>query len=170
MSNSIEQAQVFAVFVLTGCIIGIFFDCFRIARKVIKTADWITALEDGVFWILTGILLIYMIFIFHHGEIRLYLLLGALIGLLLYFLTLSRFFVKQTVNLIRGLIKYIFSPLRKVLHFLLNPFKVFFQFLKKKVILCWIKLKKYQKNGVEKPKRNKFTFFSKKSTKKEGIL
>lgn len=132
MSNSIEQAEIFAVFVLTGCIIGIFFDCFRIARKVIKTSDFITALEDGVFWILTGLLLVYMIFIFNHGEIRLFLILGALIGLILYFLTISRFFVKQSVKVIQGIIKYILNPIRKVLCFILNPFKIFFQFIKKK--------------------------------------
>ncbi len=167
--DSIEQAKIFAVFVLTGCIIGIFFDCFRIARRVIKTSDFMTALEDGVFWILTGLLLVYMIFIFNHGEIRLFLVLGALLGLILYFKMVSDIFVKQSVKMIQGMIKYILNPIRKILCFLLNPFKVLFGFIKKKVILCWIKIREHRKKEKKEVKRNKFTFFSKKSTKKEGI-
>ena len=167
--NSIEQAQVFVVFLLTGCMIGILFDCFRVARKIVKTSDFMTALEDGVFWILTGLLLVYMIFIFHHGEIRLYLILGALVGLILYFRWISRVFIKQSVKIIQGLIRYIFRPIGKILGFAFNPFKTFFCFVKKKVILCWIKIKEHQKKGNRLTKRSKFTIFSKNSTKKEGI-
>ena len=58
--NSIEQAQVFVVFLLTGCMIGILFDCFRVARKIVKTSDFMTALEDVVYWILTVLLLDYI--------------------------------------------------------------------------------------------------------------
>jgi len=169
MNNSIEQAQIFVVFILVGAIIGIFFDCFRILRKTLKTSDIITALEDGMFWILTGLFLIYMIFVFNNGEIRLFLILGVFIGLILYFITISKIFVRLTLIFIETCIKYFFLPLIKILHFLIKPFKKIFSFLKKKVIVCFIHMKKAQKLSNTDLKERKFTFFSKKTTKKEGI-
>lgn len=170
MNNSIEQAQVFVIFILVGSIIGIFFDCFRILRKVTKTSDLMTALEDGIFWILTGLFLIYMIFVFNNGEIRLFLILGAFVGLILYFMTISKFFVKLSIKIIQFVNQYFFRPILKVILLLLKPFKFLFLLFKKKVIICLIKIRERKKMLKEKSKKKKFTFFSKKPTKKEGIL
>ena len=56
-----NQAYLFLVFTLTGFIIGALFDVFRILRKSFKTSDFITYLEDILFWALTGFLIIYNI-------------------------------------------------------------------------------------------------------------
>ena len=56
-----NQAYLFLVFSLTGVVIGILFDFFRILRRIIKTSNIITYIEDVLFWvaIILGIL-IYM--------------------------------------------------------------------------------------------------------------
>ena len=41
---------------MNGVIIGILFDFFRILRKSFKTPDFVTYIEDVIFWILTGLL------------------------------------------------------------------------------------------------------------------
>ena len=64
-----NQAYLFLVFSLTGVIIGILFDFFRILRRTIKTSNFITYLEDILFWILTGFLILYNIWYFNNGEI-----------------------------------------------------------------------------------------------------
>ena len=65
-----NQAYLFCIFIINGIIIGILFDFFRILRKTFKTSDLITYIEDSLFWILTGIIILYSIFVFNSGEIR----------------------------------------------------------------------------------------------------
>ena len=89
-----NQAYLFLVFSFTGMLIGILFDFFRVLRKTYKTLDVITYIEDILFWILTGILIIYNIWFFNDGEIRLFMILGIIIGALLYTLTISYFVIK----------------------------------------------------------------------------
>ena len=84
-----NQTYLFLVFSLTGVIIGILFDFFRILRKSFKTSDIITYLEDIIFWILTGFIVLYNIWYFNNGEIRLFMILGIIMGAIIYMLTLS---------------------------------------------------------------------------------
>ena len=41
-----NQTYLFVVFTLTGIILGIIFDFFRVLRKIFKTVDFITYIED----------------------------------------------------------------------------------------------------------------------------
>ena len=59
-----NQAYLFLIFILNGIIIGLLFDFFRILRKTIKTKDIITYLEDFIFWILTGAIILLTIRIY----------------------------------------------------------------------------------------------------------
>ena len=65
----INQAYIFAVFMINGIIIGILFDIFRILRKTIKTNDIFTYIEDIIFWIMTGATILYNAFIFEFSMI-----------------------------------------------------------------------------------------------------
>ena len=94
MRNELNQIYCFIIFIVVGIIISILFDIFRILRKVFKTPDFITYIEDIIFGVFSGIIIIYSIFIFNNGEIRLYLFLGILLGILSYLCTLSKLFIK----------------------------------------------------------------------------
>ncbi len=109
-----NQTYLFIVFSLTGIEIGILFDLFRSIRKNFKTSNIITYIEDVTFWILTGILILYNIWYFNNGEIRLFMFLGIIMGLLIYILTLSNLFIKLT-SLIINILKKIFSPFLSIL-------------------------------------------------------
>ena len=82
MANS--QAMLFLLFALDGVIIGILFDFFRILRRRFSTGNILTALEDVIFWISTGLILLYSIFVYNNGVIRGYMFLGAFCGITLY--------------------------------------------------------------------------------------
>lgn len=75
-SEIISQMQYFAIYILCGISIGILFDIFRILRKSFKTPDFVTYIEDAIFGIITGIFLIFIIFIFNNGELRFYIFLA----------------------------------------------------------------------------------------------
>ena len=89
-----NQAYLFLVFSLTGIVIGILFDFFRILRRSIKTSNIVTYIQDILFWILAGIIVLYSIWYFNNGELRTYVFLGLIIGVLIYMTTLSNIIVK----------------------------------------------------------------------------
>lgn len=68
--NLENQAYLFVIFILNGFLIGILFDIFRILRKSFKTKDWLTYIQDILFWIITGFIVLFSIFRFNNGELR----------------------------------------------------------------------------------------------------
>ncbi len=117
-TETIHQAYVFLIFILNGIIIGIIFDIFRVLRKSFKTSNFMTYIEDIAFWIISGGILLYSIFVFNDGELRLYIFLGIILGIILYIITISKYFIKFNVTIInffKGVIykifKIIFAPL-----------------------------------------------------------
>lgn len=79
MTSVSHQAYVFFIFILTGVIIGVLFDIFRVFRRSFKTSDFVTYIQDILFWILSGIIVLYTIFKFNNGDIRSYIIIGMLI-------------------------------------------------------------------------------------------
>jgi len=118
-----NQAYLFLVFIVNGILIGLLFDFFRIARKVIQTNDIVTYLEDILFWILTGAIVLYSIFVFNNGELRLFMFLGILLGAFAYMITLSSYVIKINVKIIEGL--------KKVFAVIFLPIKVVYQLVHK---------------------------------------
>ena len=157
MQEVCNQLFCLLIFILTGLVIGILFDIFRILRKSFKTADFITYLEDIIFWILTGCIMLFSIFIFNNGEIRSYVFIGIAIGIILYMLVISRFFIRISVNIIK-FIKRILS----------YPIKLIKNVVTKIILKPTLKiLKNIHDLTKNKPKHiNKH----KKMDKKEGIL
>lgn len=115
-----NQAYLFLIFSLTGVIIGILFDIFRVLRKSFKTSNIITYIEDIMFWILTGTLILYNIWYFNDGEIRFFMFLGMIMGILIYILTLSNLFIKinssilEILKKIIGTLSIIFRPIMSI--------------------------------------------------------
>jgi len=112
-----NQAYLFLIFTLNGFIIGLFFDFFRILRKSFKTINLITYIEDIIFWILTGFLILYSIFKFNNGEIRFFMFLGIAIGILLYMLIISNKVIKISlylINYIKKMSNYIIIFCKKI--------------------------------------------------------
>lgn len=110
-----NQAYLFLVFSLTGVAIGVLFDIFRILRKSIKTPNIIIYIEDILFWILAGLLILYNIWYFNDGEIRVYMFLGIIIGVLLYMSTLSNIIIKIFSKILQMIIKVLEIPFKTII-------------------------------------------------------
>ena len=122
-----NQAYLFIIFAINGIIIGILFDIFRILRRSFKTTDIITYVQDILFWILTGFILLYSIFTFSNGEIRFYMFLGVFLGCLIYMLMFSKYFIKVNVKIVIAIKEIIM----KLISILLLPIKIVINLLKK---------------------------------------
>lgn len=130
MENSINQLYILFVFIISGSIIGILFDLFRILRKSFKTPDIITYIEDTLFWIITGLFLLYIIFKYSFGEIRIYMFVSLIIGVVTYFLTISKYFIGLNVKII-NVLKISIS---KILYILFYPIKIIINILQKTIL------------------------------------
>lgn len=122
-TNNIEQLTSFIYFILTGILLGIIFDIFRISRRTIKTSDFFTNLEDVLFGLIAGIIILFSIFKFNNGELRLYIFIGLSIGIILNMLFISKYFIKINI--------YIISFIKKTFKFLFKPIIFLVKFIKK---------------------------------------
>ena len=134
----ISQVYLFLIFIVNGILVGILFDFFRILRKSFKTKDIITYIEDLLFWILAGTSILYFIFVYNNGEIRLFMFLGIAIGLVLYMLIFSSLFIKINVSIITFL-KNIFI---KIFTIILIPFKFLKKMFFKPISFIFINIRK----------------------------
>lgn len=157
MENGIlTQLYSMLVFIISGIFIGIFFDVFRILRKSFHTPDIITYIEDALFWIVTGLFLIFVIFNFTNGEIRIYNIIGLILGGILYMILISKFFIKINVKIVLFLKKVIISIVKvlilpiqflaKILQKIFKPF-TFFVINTKNILLNFKKSKNKKKNA-----------------------
>ncbi len=115
-----SQEQTFMLFFIIGVIIGILFDIFRVIRKAFKTCDKLTFIEDIIFLILSGILVLYSIIKINGGEIRFFLFLGIFFGILIYSLTISNLCViilYEFVNICKKILKIPLYIIKKIIIF-----------------------------------------------------
>ena len=165
-----NQSYLFLIFTLDGFIIGILFDFFRILRKSFRTSNLVTYIEDILFWILTGILVLYSIFTFNNGEIRFFMFLGIIIGITMYMLLLSNYIVKINVYIIK-VIKKIFSMIFSTILIPITAImKVFKKICFKPINFLFINVKNMTKNiQVFTKKSKKIEDFKKEHQVSVGI-
>ena len=125
-----EQTQVFIIFVIVGIIISFLFDIFRILRKVYKFSNMLIYMQDILFWLLTGIIILQAIFKFNSGDIRIFLFLGIFVGVFIYIslfsiyvIKIGSFILKLINTLISKLINVFKVPICKILDFMIKCFR-----------------------------------------------
>lgn len=89
-----EQFRFLNIFIINGFLIGLMYDFFRSIRKVYKVNDITTYIQDLIFSVLVGDSLIISIYFLNEGEIRGYSFLFIIIGMIVYYLILSKIFMK----------------------------------------------------------------------------
>lgn len=109
--------------------IALLFDFFRILRKSFKTPDWLTYLEDVIFWIITCITLAFSIFKFNNGEFRFYIVIGLCIGFTIYLLCFSKYIVKfsvKCISIIKKVVSAIYNVIKYPINIIISILKKFF--------------------------------------------
>lgn len=157
-----NQTYLFLIYIFNGFLISILFDFFRIIRKSFKTNNFLTSIEDILFWILTAIIILYSVFKFNDGELRGYLFVGITIGITIYMLFFSKVFIKinlYIINLFKKVFYYIFIiPALFVIKIFKKMFFIPIKHLLKKInkSLSFFRIKiKDVKNNKKKEKNKK---------------
>lgn len=162
-TNNLEQLINYIYFIITGMILSIVFDIFRILRRSFKTSDIVTNIEDVIFGIIIGIIILSSIFLFNNGELRLYIFIGIGVGIIFYMLFISKYFIKLNVAII--------NFLKKLIILITKPFIILLKFIKKlffkpiSFVIINIKLLFYKVFM----KCKKTTKINKKNIKEEGF-
>lgn len=146
-----SQIGIFLIYIASGILICLLFDIFRALRKSIKTADFITYIEDIIFWIIVGSFLMYLIFTLNSGNIRFYIFLALFIGGVLYYCTISKYFLSISTKIFM-LLKKIF---KKLIILLLIPIRIFMRVNKKIICFLCINLQNMSKFVKKFPKITK---------------
>ena len=147
MNNQLYQ---FLIYIVSGIAISIFFDIFRVLRKSIKTSNLITYIEDAIFWIIVGLFLIWEIITVSYGELRSYIFIGLLLGIVLYLVTISKYFIRFNVkilNFIKKIIKKIILIFSQIFSSILKAMKPIYKLISKPIYFLNLKMKNIAKRG-----------------------
>jgi spore cortex biosynthesis protein YabQ len=98
MEYVVVQLSSFVTLLLTGMVLGGFFDLYRVWRSTVKVNWLITAGGDLVFWLVALLVATPLIFWSTWLELRLYVWLAIAAGLLVYFGVFSRMLVPLLVR------------------------------------------------------------------------
>lgn len=161
-AETVNQAYLFLIFILNGFFIGVTFDIFRILRKSFDTPNFITYIEDILFWVISAFIVMYSLFIFNNGQFRAYIFIGIFLGITTYMLFFSKLFINISVRII-SFIKKIISIIFKIISYPINIlYKFTINILIKPICNCSTKfnkllakfIKKFY-NNIEKDKKRK---------------
>lgn len=110
-----------------GVFLFFIYDCLLIFRNIIKHNRFVTAIEDFVFWIVSGVLIFQMMYAKNHGTIRWYFIIGLALGMIFYRNTISSVFV----TLLTNVLKKIISIFKRVFLVISKPFRIIFKYIQK---------------------------------------
>lgn len=93
--NSMLQALV------TGVLLGVYYDAFRLLRRMISFTDISVAFQDIVFWLTSAVYIFFVCVRLNNGYIRIYFVFFALVGWGLYYFTCGKL-VFKVLDIILG--------------------------------------------------------------------
>ena len=110
-----------------GAVAGFVYDLIRLKRKAIRTKAFFIGLEDILFWVLTAMLIFVTAYFSSGGEVRLYFLFAALIGVFIYYWLFS----SLVIQILTFLVKAVLWPIAFLLRLLKPPVKWVFSLVGK---------------------------------------
>lgn len=117
-SDIVEELYFFLNSFFMGIMITFVYDMLIIFRNVIKHHHALISLEDMLFWIAFAISMFAMLYRENNGVPRWFAIAGVAVGMVLYKLTVSRWFIKLMTKLFTAVLKF----LHKIVAFLRKPF------------------------------------------------
>lgn len=79
-----QELQTFLISAFWGMLVVFYYDFFRVLRGIKRHSVWMTAVEDIVFFLGVGCLLVAVFYTYNQGQVRFFVLLGLGCGVLLY--------------------------------------------------------------------------------------
>ena len=126
-----EETAVFLIFVVMGMLFSVIFDVFRAIRKVKKTKNRTIYFQDIIYFLIIGTILLLIIINYMNTELRVYLILAIILGIVIYISTVG--------NMVMNLIVKFIKISGKIVEFLIIPLTIYLTLFDKQIVI----LKKY---------------------------
>lgn len=120
-----SQAYIFLYSIVGGMVIAFIYDIFRVKRRTVKTASIFIYIEDLLYWIIVAVVMFGTLYYTNDGEIRGYIFLGSILGVILYAVLLSNIIISVFLAIIK-LITIVLTTIWKVITF---PFVILIRIL-----------------------------------------
>ena len=93
------QAYTFAVMLVTGALLGLVFDCYRVAGSMLRVRGSVTFVLDLLYWVVATCIALASLVLCNWLELRLYVFLGLAGGAVSYYRCLSRYIMALLLRL-----------------------------------------------------------------------
>lgn len=133
------QTEIFFFSLGFGFLLGILYDVFRTLRIIISDAKGFVIATDLSYFTVCSFLMFCFNLIVDNGRVRVYVVVGEILGWMIYYFSLGTVAIKLTNSVSRFFKSRIFAPVRR-----------FFGALRKKMSSFGKKAKKYLKNTIKK--------------------
>lgn len=145
-----EQTNLFLLSILVGALLGVVYEIFRVIRITLPHNDIAVFFEDLLFSFIWGFSMLVFVIELGRGELRLFFVIGNIIGFVLYFLTVGNV-VNRVIRMLARAVKWLFSL---ILRTFVRPVGRFFNalYIMLKPIFCNLYLNLIKK--IPKSKKN----------------
>ena len=110
-----QETIVFLIFVVLGMLFSVIFDVFRAIRKVKKLKNKTIYFQDIIYFLIIGAILVGVIIKFMDTELRVYLILAIILGIIIYISTVGNMVMNIIIKLIKisgQIVEFLIIPLR----------------------------------------------------------
>ncbi|MWC30179.1 spore cortex biosynthesis protein YabQ [Paenibacillus sp. MMS18-CY102] len=125
-----EQWLTLGLMLLSGIGMGIVFDGYRVVSHELRFAKWTLPLFDLLYWAAATLVVFQVLSAGNDGEVRAYVFLGLVIGVVVYFLMLSRSVIASVRWLIQAVRYLIGLVIRLFDLFIIRPLLVLYKLAK----------------------------------------
>jgi len=116
---TLEQQFFSLVLMFLGSLsVGFVFDGYRVFKGKVNLAKFIVFIIDVVFGIISALWIFFLLFWSNNGQLRIIMLAAFFVGLVVYYLTLSRLIIKLWI-IVDNLIASVFKVIVKTLNLLI---------------------------------------------------
>jgi spore cortex biosynthesis protein YabQ len=112
-----------------GLALGALYDLYRVLTDKSKVHNWLLALLDIVFWLAGTALVFRMLYVSNQGEVRIFIFIALLAGILLYFSLLSPVTIRFISFMIKAVLVTIRVIKRTIELFIIAPFVLLYRFV-----------------------------------------
>lgn len=123
-----RQITLFILSLINGLAVGVLYDLYRVIRGFEEPGKIITAIQDILFWTLTGILIFILMMYTNYAYMSFNVFIYNGIGLILYFKLISR----QVITVWGKIIDFVITIFRISTNWLFYPLRIIFRKLRKK--------------------------------------
>ena len=85
----VMDSEMFVISLLLGVAVCLLYDFIKAKREVLKTGYRIMAIEDILFWLISGVATFWVLYRYNMGQLRYYVFLGMILGAFIYYVAFS---------------------------------------------------------------------------------